>query len=120
MANKKGHPATLKPPKHGEPSRNPNGRPKGSRNRETIIRKWLEASEHAVNPITKEKEIMDQQDIMVLALIKRVRKNGDVAAFKELMDGLHGKIPDKQDITTKGEAIKQTIILSNGHEIELS
>ena len=77
---------------------NPNGRPKGARNRATIVREWLETMESYVNPITKEKERLSQADIITLALINKARK-GDVAAFKELMDSGFGKIADQLDMS---------------------
>ena len=75
-------------------SGNPNGRPKGLRNRSTIVREWLEATESMKNPITGQSEKLSQYDIITLALIQKARK-GDVQAFKELMDSSFGKIPDK-------------------------
>ena len=90
----KGRIENLKPQKAGEPSHNPNGRPKGVRNRSTIVREWLEAMESVKNPITGLNEKLSQYDIITLALIKKAR-NGDVQAFKELMDSSFGKIPDK-------------------------
>lgn len=86
----------LIPPKHGEPSRNPNGRPLGSRNRSTIVREWLAVQQKVKNPITGTIETLDQSDMIVLALISKARK-GDVAAFKELMDSSFGKIKDVVD-----------------------
>lgn len=80
--------------KPGDPSPNPSGRPKGSRNRATIVREWLESTESIKNPISGERQTLDQQDIIVLALIKEARK-GNVAAFKELMDSAHGKVTEK-------------------------
>jgi hypothetical protein len=68
---------------------NPNGRPKGSRNRSTIARQWLEASEKVKNPLTQETEELSQEDIMTLALINKARK-GDVNAYKALMDSGYG------------------------------
>jgi hypothetical protein len=68
---------------------NPNGRPKGSRNRSTIARQWLEANEVIINPLTKKKEKLSQEDIMTLALINKARK-GDVNAYKALMDSGYG------------------------------
>jgi hypothetical protein len=85
--------ANLKPQKAGEPGHNPNGRPKGTRNRSTIVREWLEATESMKNPITGQSEKLTQYDIITLALIQKARK-GDVQAFKELMDSSFGKIPD--------------------------
>ena len=70
-------------------SGNPNGRPKGSKNRSTIARKWLEVNQSLKNPLTGESETMSQEDLMTLALIKKARE-GDVAAYKALMDSGYG------------------------------
>ena len=78
----------LIPFKKGE-SGNPNGRPKGSRNRSTIARQWLEVSQNLKNPLTGEQETMSQEDLMTLALIKKARE-GDVNAYKALMDSGYG------------------------------
>ena len=84
MANEQ----NLKPAKKGE-VRNPNGRPKGALNRSTIARKWLEVNQSLKNPLTGENETMSQEDLMTLALIKKARE-GDVAAYKALMDSGYG------------------------------
>jgi hypothetical protein len=78
----------LKPFAKGE-SGNPNGRPKGSKNRSTIARQWLEVNQNLKNPLTGETETMSQEDLMTLALIKKARE-GDVAAYKALMDSGYG------------------------------
>jgi hypothetical protein len=78
----------LKPFEKGE-SGNPNGRPKGSKNRSTIARQWLEVNQNLKNPLTGEAETMSQEDLMTLALIKKARE-GDVAAYKALMDSGYG------------------------------
>jgi hypothetical protein len=70
-------------------SGNPSGRPKGSKNRSTIARKWLEVNQSLKNPLTGESETMSQEDLMTLALIKKARE-GDVAAYKALMDSGYG------------------------------
>ena len=74
--------------KKGE-SGNPNGRPKGALNRSTIARKWLEVNQSLKNPLTGENEMMSQEDLMTLALIKKARE-GDVSAYKALMDSGYG------------------------------
>ena len=71
-------------------SGNPNGRPKGSRNRSTIVKQWLEVQQSVKNPITNVTETLELQDIITLAIINKARK-GDVNAFRELMDSAHGK-----------------------------
>ena len=70
------------------------GRTKGTRNRSTIVREWLEAIYSKTNPISGKTESLSIQDHMVISLIGKALK-GDVQAFKELMDSGHGKIPDK-------------------------
>ena len=80
---------TLKPFEEGK-SGNPNGRPKGSKNRSTIARQWLEVNQSLKNPLTGEQETMSQEDLMTLALIKKARE-GDVSAYKALMDSGYGQ-----------------------------
>ena len=62
------------------------GRPKGKKNRSTILKKWIETA--------GEIDAGTQEDEIVLALIQKA-KAGDVGAFKEIMDTLYGKVPDK-------------------------
>ena len=79
----------LKPAwKKGE-SGNPKGYPKGQKNRSTIARRWLEVNQSLKNPLTGEQETMSQEDLATLALIKKARE-GDVYAYKALMDSAYG------------------------------
>ena len=94
----------LIPFKQGE-SGNPNGRPKGSKNRSTIARKWLEVNQSLKNPITGEQETMSQEDMITLALIKKAR-DGDVSAYKELMNSGYGA-PLQQIDQTLEQTIKE-------------
>jgi hypothetical protein len=79
----------LKPAWSKGESGNPAGRPKGSKNRSTIARQWLEVNQTLKNPLTGEQETMSQEDLMTLALIKKAR-DGDVNAYKALMDSGYG------------------------------
>jgi hypothetical protein len=97
---------TLHPPKKGDPSPNPNGRPKGTRNRSTIVREWLETTYKKINPITGQNETLQIQDHLVISLIGKALK-GDVQAFRELFDSGHGKVSELLDVTSKGESITQ-------------
>ena len=83
--------------KKGE-SGNPAGRPKRTRNRATIVKEWLEVQQYITNPITGEKERLEQQDIITLALIKEARE-GNVRAWEALMDSAHGKITQVTELT---------------------
>jgi hypothetical protein len=78
----------LKPFEKGE-SGNPAGRPKGAKNRSTIAKYWLEVNQNLKNPLTGESQTMSQEDLMTLALIKKAR-DGDVNAYKALMDSGYG------------------------------
>ena len=84
MANEE----NLIPYKKGQ-SGNPNGRPKGSKNRSTIAKKWLQAMREAENPLTLESEHLSQEDWITLALLKKAA-DGDVNAYKALMDSGYG------------------------------
>lgn len=81
MANEE----NLKPWKKGQ-SGNPAGKPKGTRNRATIIRELLEAK-----ATDGDGQIADQ---ITRALINKAAE-GDVAAFRELFDSAYGKNTDK-------------------------
>lgn len=74
----------------GDPSPNPNGRPKGSLNTKTIIRRWLSAVETAKNALSGEDEDLTQLDIITIAQIVKAR-NGDTFAFNALLDRTDGK-----------------------------
>ncbi len=76
------------PYKKGQ-SGNPNGRPKGSKNRSTIAKKWLQVEQDLKNPLTGDKETMSQEDLMTLALIKKARE-GDTQAYQKLLDSAYG------------------------------
>ena len=90
-------------------SGNPAGKKKGTRNRSTIARKWLEALESVKNPITGEIDKLSQEDIITLAMIKKARK-GDSQAYRALMDSGFGA--PKQEIKTEQATseIKVTVI----------
>ena len=79
----------LKPAWDKGESGNPAGRPKGSKNRSTIARQWLETTQKAKNPITGVEEILTQEDLGTLAMVKKMRE-GDVSAYKELMNSAYG------------------------------
>jgi len=87
-------------------SGNPNGRPKGTLNASTVIKRWLEADEKKQNPLTQKSESLTQLDIITLAQIVKARK-GDTSAFNALLDRVYGKPKQTLDIdhTTDGESI---------------
>jgi len=70
-------------------SGNPKGRPKGSKNRSCVAKKWLSVEQDLKNPLTSEMETMSQEDLMTLALIKKAR-DGDSTAYQKLLDSAYG------------------------------
>ena len=110
MANKDIQPRWNK----GE-SGNPNGRPKGSRNRSTIARQWLEVNQNLKNPLTGESENMSQEDLMTLALIKKARE-GDVSAYKALMDSGYGAPLQQVEQTIIEQPLFPDVSEDNSHE----
>lgn len=90
MANPNPPLENLTPMKPGE-TLNPKGRPKGSRNRGTIIREAFEMLEgdHEGKKIPSE----------LAVVLKQVKKalGGDLRATEWLYDGKYGKIPNKQE-----------------------
>ena len=79
-------------------SGNPKGKPKGTLNRSTIAKKWLE--------VLSEEEIEDgvvkwlsNEEAITLALIQKARK-GDVNAYKALMDSAYGTAKDTLDLNS--------------------
>ena len=79
----------LKPWKKGE-SGNPAGKPKGVKNRSTIVKEWLDAKATDGGKGT----VADQ---LVRAMITKASK-GDVPAFRELMDSAYGKVKDESEM----------------------
>lgn len=71
------------------------GRPKGSRNRSTVIREFLEANTREKNPYTNEEMTVLQK--MTLSIIAKAMK-GDVMAYNALMDNTFGKLKDKIEV----------------------
>jgi len=101
-------PENIIPPKKGE-VRNPKGKPKGTLNRSTILKKWLEVKTKVKRPDNGSEEMVSLSDAIALGIIRQAMK-GDVNAYREIMDTLHGKITDKIDHTSGGEKIKQVVI----------
>ena len=94
MANEQ----NLKSFKKGQ-SGNPNGRPKGSRNRSTIVKEVLQMLSKADNPLTgKEEWLTNEQQMTISILLKAIK--GDVNAYKALMDSAYGTAKDTMDLNT--------------------
>jgi hypothetical protein len=75
-------------------SGNPNGRPKGSLNRSTIYKRFLDITDDFTNPLTGEVEQITVAEKMALMQILKGLE-GDLNATKEVFDSGYGKIADR-------------------------
>ena len=80
-------------------SGNPAGKEVGTLDRKTTIAKWAFIEIDIVNPITKKKERGTPDDEVHLAWLRECRK-GNMAAIREYLDTMYGKIIDKMDVNT--------------------
>jgi len=69
---------------------NPNGRIKGSKNRSTIARQYLDLITKQKNGLTGEVEELSQEEMITLAMLVKASK-GDVNAYKAVMDSAFGQ-----------------------------
>lgn len=84
--------------KKGE-SGNPAGRPKGSKNRSTIIREILDLMVKTTND--NGDEVWQSNEYrMVQSMITKAIEKGDVAAFNAVYDNVYGKLKDTVDMNT--------------------
>jgi hypothetical protein len=90
------NPENIIPPKKGE-VRNPKGKPPGTKNRATILRKWIEINAKITDPETKKVSVGTMEDKIALALVAKAN-TGDVQAIKEINDTLYGKIAEKGEL----------------------
>jgi len=105
----------LKPCKPGE-THNPNGRPKGTRNLSTLLRKYLKQKIDLTDPITHAQVKRSLGDVVILKLVANAIK-GDMRAIQEILDRTEGKAT--QPIEHKGtlnEPITVRIIKSDGSQ----
>lgn len=89
----------LIPWKEGDPSPNPNGRPKGQRNYATIYAEAMQilADKNSTTPEKLEAEMVANAAVLA--------RKGDYRFYKDFMDRLHGTATQKTDIKSDGEKI---------------
>lgn len=93
-----GNPSKLKPAQKGE-VRNPKGRPKGSRDRASVLRELLAIPINVKRPDGSTIPGATLEDAVGMALVQKALK-GDVPAIREIYDTLHGKVTEKVENTT--------------------
>lgn len=111
MAN----PENIIPPKKGE-VRNPNGRPKGSKNRSTTARRILEMTaslpSKSYNALLKVFPDLDKklsvEEVITLMQVAKAITDKDTGAYKTLMDSAYGA--PKQEVEHSGETTQTVTI----------
>jgi hypothetical protein len=88
----------LNRPQKGDPSPNPNGRPKGTRNRATIVKEFLDVITAGKNPLSGEDENLSVEQRMTLAMIGQVINKGNVQAYNAILDNRYGKQKDSVSV----------------------
>jgi hypothetical protein len=91
------HGGTLYPMQKGEKARS-NGRPKGSPNASTILKRILDTKIKKQNPLTGADD-MTGMEVINMALFSQAA-NGNVKAYQEIIDRTEGKVLQKVDVTT--------------------
>ena len=98
MAKENSGHSNLIPPVKGE-VRNPKGRPVGSKNTKTILERFLNLEMNQKNPFNQQNEQMTVLELMNLKQIANALE-GDLAAYKEIIDRHEGKVVAKAEQTT--------------------
>lgn len=86
----------LKPPQKGE-VRNPKGKPKGTKNRSTVLKNLFEIVTTVKDPFTGKETKMTLEERLMMALVLKGLK-GDVNAVREAMDSVYGKHVDNVNV----------------------
>jgi hypothetical protein len=82
--------ANLEPQKAGDPSKNPNGRPKGA-SIKAIIRRWLEMEAGELTLPDGTKLHITKQDAAIRKQLSKAIDEGDTSALKLLLEYAHDK-----------------------------
>ena len=96
-------------------SGNPKGKPKGSLDSKTVLKKLLEHVVRGVNPLTGEEGEFTNLELMNGAILLKAQ-SGDVAAYNAIMDRLEGKAKQTADISVNAAYNLRYVTDLNTHE----
>lgn len=101
---------------HQPPKR---GRRKGSRNRSTLLKKWLKVKTDVTDPSTGEMVAGTLEDGVILSLIKQAR-DGNVRAIEQILDSVYGRLAETQNMNLNFSDLsdEELQILAEGGSIE--
>lgn len=89
-------------------SGNPAGRPPGVPNTKTRLQRILNLTQVKYNPITEQDEEFTIAEQMDIAMIKKALE-GDIQAYKELVDRLEGKANQQTEVNLKTDSPISTL-----------
>ncbi len=92
-------------------SGNPNGRPRGSLNLRTLIKKVLD------DEITDDQGNKTTRGLLIVKAMVEKAEKGDVAAFKALAERMEGS-PNQKIEVERPVTIMPSVILASGKELE--
>ena len=81
------------------------GRPKGSKNRSTIVKEWFEVMKTARNPINGLEESLTMEDWLTVMQFHKGITKSDTAAYRALMDSAYGQAKESVDVVTDAPQI---------------
>ncbi len=84
------------PARKGE-IRNPGGKPKGTKNRSTIVRQWLDTELMTENLLTGKQQVLSVTEIVVMMQAKAALE-GNLKACEWLFDSAFGKMTEKSEV----------------------
>jgi len=97
-------------------SGNPAGKPKGIEHSRTRLKRLLELTQNMTNPITGEVEGFTVLEQMDLKIILQAKEEGNLQAYKEIIDRLEGKAAQSMDVTSGQEKIEGLVIIKNNDD----
>jgi hypothetical protein len=91
------------------------GRPPGSKNRATILNKYIDLQIKRKDPITGEQKELSVDEFMELEMIAKVLEERDLPTYKEIKDTRFGKLTDNVNVTGEVD-LSHAVQISIGFE----
>lgn len=90
-------------------SGNPKGKPKGTRNRATVLRELLDLVVDGKHPVSGDNIKLTQEQLMGIKIIQEAIEKGNVQAFNAVMDSVYGKPKSDDNLNVTGNSVSVVI-----------